>query len=103
MAGVTEFNDSKESLISKIRKRDGRIVSFEQSKISNAIYKALVVTGKPDYPLAEKLAAAPEVRSDAVARAKALIADPNYPNAATVEKIAQRLAENSARLQGEGN
>jgi ribonucleoside-diphosphate reductase alpha chain len=57
MAGVTEFNDSKESLISKIRKRDGRIVSFEQSKISNAIYKALVVTGKPDYPLAEKLAA----------------------------------------------
>ena len=53
--------------------------------------------------LAEKLAAAPEVRSDAVARAKALIADPNYPNAATVEKIAQRLAENSARLQGEGN
>ena len=56
MAGVTEFNDSKESLISKIRKRDGRIVSFEESKISNAIYKALVATGKPDYPLAERLA-----------------------------------------------
>lgn len=56
MAGVTEFNDSKESLISKIRKRDGRIVNFEQSKISNAIYKALVATGKPDYPLAERLA-----------------------------------------------
>ncbi|HKU48954.1 MAG TPA: adenosylcobalamin-dependent ribonucleoside-diphosphate reductase [Nitrososphaera sp.] len=56
MAGVTEFNDSKESLITKIRKRDGRIVNFEQSKISNAIYKALVATGKPDYPLAERLA-----------------------------------------------
>lgn len=59
MAGVTEFNNSKEtsSLIVKIRKRDGRIVDFEQSKISNAIYKALVATGKADYPLSERLAA----------------------------------------------
>lgn len=57
MAGVTEFNSSQGNLITKIRKRDGRIVNFEQSKISNAIYKALVATGKPDYPLAEKLAA----------------------------------------------
>ena len=56
MAGVTEFNN-KETLIAKIRKRDGRIVHFEQSKISNAIYKALVATGKPDYPLAERLGA----------------------------------------------
>jgi ribonucleoside-diphosphate reductase alpha chain len=56
MAGVTEFNNnSKETLIAKIRKRDGRIVHFEQSKISNALYKALVATGKPDYPLAERL------------------------------------------------
>ncbi len=57
MAGVTEFNSSQGNLISKIKKRDGRIVNFEQSKISNAIYKALVATGKPDYPLAERLAA----------------------------------------------
>jgi ribonucleoside-diphosphate reductase alpha chain len=59
MAGVTDFSNSKEttSVIAKIKKRDGRIVSFEQSKISNAIYKALVATGKPDYPLAERLAA----------------------------------------------
>src|SRR5688500_7470920 len=57
MAGLTEFNNnnSKEMLIAKIRKRDGRIVHFEQSKISNAIYKALVATGKPDYSLAERL------------------------------------------------
>jgi 2,4-dienoyl-CoA reductase-like NADH-dependent reductase (Old Yellow Enzyme family) len=53
--------------------------------------------------LAEKLAVTPEVRADAVARAKALIADPNYPNTATVQKIAQRLAENPAQLHGEGN
>ena len=55
MAGVTEeFN---KSLTNQIKKRDGRVVTFEQSKISNAIYKALVATGKPDYPLAEKLSA----------------------------------------------
>jgi ribonucleoside-diphosphate reductase alpha chain len=57
MAGITEFNGSKDTLNSKIRKRSGHIVNFEQSKISNAIYKALVATGKPDYPLAERLAA----------------------------------------------
>jgi ribonucleoside-diphosphate reductase alpha chain len=58
MAGVTEFNNnSKETLIAKIRKRDGRIVHFEQSKISSAIYKALIATGKPDYPLADRLGA----------------------------------------------
>ena len=57
MAGITEFNGSKDTLNSKIRKRSGRIVNFEQSKISNAIYKALVATGKPEYPLAERLAA----------------------------------------------
>ena len=58
MAGLTEFNNnSKETVIAKIRKRDGRVVNFEQSKISNAIYKALIVMGKPDYLLAERLAA----------------------------------------------
>jgi len=56
MAGVTEFNNSKENLIMYIRKRDGRTVNFAQSKISDAIYKALVATGKPNYPLAETLA-----------------------------------------------
>ena len=56
MAGVTEFNDSKDKLIVNIKKRDGRVVNFTHSKISNAIYKALVVTGKADCPLAERLA-----------------------------------------------
>jgi ribonucleoside-diphosphate reductase alpha chain len=56
MAGLTEFNNSKENLIRNIRKRDGRIVGFAESKISDAIYKALVATGKPDYSLAERLA-----------------------------------------------
>jgi ribonucleoside-diphosphate reductase alpha chain len=55
MAETTEFNNSRENLITRIRKRDGRIVDFGKSKISNAIYKALVATGKPDYRLAETL------------------------------------------------
>src|SRR5919109_928009 len=55
MAETTEFNNSRENLITRIKKRDGRIVDFGKSKISNAIYKALVATGKPDYYLAETL------------------------------------------------
>lgn len=55
MAETTEFNNSKGDLITHIRKRDGRVVDFAKSKISNAIYKALVATGKPDYRLTETL------------------------------------------------
>ena len=55
MAETTEFNNPKENLITRIRKRDGRVVDFGKSKISNAIYKALVATGKPDYRLTETL------------------------------------------------
>lgn len=43
--------------------------------------------------LAEKLAAMPAVRAEKVARAKALIADPNYPKAKTIRAIAQQLAQ----------
>ncbi|MEM2923844.1 MAG: ATP cone domain-containing protein, partial [Candidatus Nitrosocaldus sp.] len=44
------------SAIGKIRKRDGSIVEFQTAKITNAIYKALVATRRPDYALAERLA-----------------------------------------------
>src|SRR6478609_7313064 len=55
MAGVTEVNNSNEKTILQIRKRDGRIVEFNQNKISNAIYRALIAMGKSEYQLAEKL------------------------------------------------
>jgi len=32
-------------IISEIKKRDGRIVKFEQQKITDAIHKALVASG----------------------------------------------------------
>ncbi|MGC3956877.1 MAG: hypothetical protein QM813_02585 [Verrucomicrobiota bacterium] len=42
--------------------------------------------------LALKLAATPTTRTEQVARAKALIADPNYPNTKTISQVADRLA-----------
>jgi ribonucleoside-diphosphate reductase alpha chain len=55
MAGVTEFNQKENSIV-LIKKRNGYQVKFEAGKISDAIYKALVATGKPDFSLSEKLA-----------------------------------------------
>jgi len=43
--------------------------------------------------LAQKLVATPVVRTDEVSRAKALIADPNYPDDKTIRAIAQQLAD----------
>ena len=42
-------------IITKIRKRDGRIVDFEQEKITNVISKALTATKQGDGEKAEKL------------------------------------------------
>ncbi len=44
--------------IREIRKRDNRIVPFDQSKISDAIHKAIRSVGGGDRPLADDLAAA---------------------------------------------
>ena len=41
--------------ISKIKKRDGRIVKFEKEKITNAIFKAFEACKKPDRKIAEKI------------------------------------------------
>ncbi|NOJ26494.1 MAG: hypothetical protein DA330_00580 [Nitrososphaera sp.] len=47
MAGVAGFNSSQGNLTSKIRKRYGRIVSFEQSKISGTKQKRCAICGIP--------------------------------------------------------
>ena len=55
---ITEVDDSSNKNtkpIAQIRKRDRGLVEFKNSKISNAIYKALMAAGKADYKLAEKL------------------------------------------------
>ena len=49
-------NSQIESSFAEIRKRNGKTSKFDQSKITNAIYKALMATNKGDRSLAEKLA-----------------------------------------------
>lgn len=39
-----ENNEVRSTTLSKIRKRDGRVVEFDQKKITNAIYKSLIAT-----------------------------------------------------------
>ncbi len=41
--------------ITKVKKRDGNIVNFEQEKIAKAIYKAITATGQADGALSKKL------------------------------------------------
>ncbi len=43
--------------------------------------------------LAQQLAATPDVRADEVARAKALIADPDYPNDKTIRAAARQMVD----------
>ena len=52
----TDLRNSENRSVFYIRKRNGKIVNFEQIKVSNAIYKALSASGKPDRKLAESLA-----------------------------------------------
>ena len=47
-------NDS-DLKITQIRKRDGRVVPFDEEKITNAIYKAIAATGGRDRTLTESL------------------------------------------------
>ncbi len=44
-----------QTTVKKIRKRDGRVVKFDQEKIANAIFKAAESVGGSDNELAEKL------------------------------------------------
>src|ERR687897_2947685 len=53
--GVSEIDKTKNKAVFKIKKRDGRVVNFDESKIAQAIYKALIATGKANFPLAEEL------------------------------------------------
>ena len=48
-------NSQIESSIAEIRKRNGKVTSFDKNKITNAISKALMATNDEDRDLAEKL------------------------------------------------
>ena len=49
-------NSQIESSFAEIRKRNGKTTKFDQNKITNAIYKALMATNQGDRALAEELA-----------------------------------------------
>ena len=49
-------NSQIESTINEIRKRNGVVTTFNENKISNAIFKALAATSKADRVLADQLA-----------------------------------------------
>ncbi|MFH8132421.1 MAG: ribonucleotide reductase N-terminal alpha domain-containing protein, partial [Candidatus Aenigmatarchaeota archaeon] len=51
-----KMSETSEIKISKIRKRDGRIVDFDKNKITEAIWKAAKSVGGKDRALSEKLA-----------------------------------------------
>ena len=53
--GISEIDKTNNKSVFQIKKRDGRLVNFDDSKIEQAIYKALIATGKPNYQLAKKL------------------------------------------------
>ena len=53
----TATSRSPKAIFSFIRKRDGRIVPFDDSRITNAVLKALVVTGEGGMLEAEKICA----------------------------------------------
>jgi ribonucleoside-diphosphate reductase alpha chain len=53
--GKSSKRNISDSKITQIRKRDGRVVPFDEEKITNAIYKAIVATGGRDRTLAESL------------------------------------------------
>ncbi len=46
---------SPKAIFSFIRKRDGRVVAFDQSRITNAVLKALIESGEGGMPEAEKV------------------------------------------------
>ncbi len=52
---MADFSQIENSII-EVKKRDGRVSSFQKDKISNAVYKALVACSRPDHGLADKLA-----------------------------------------------
>ena len=52
---MSDFSQIEDSIV-EIRKRSGKVTSFNRGKISNAIYKALIATGKADRAIAEELA-----------------------------------------------
>ena len=73
------------SLIKKIRKRDGRVVDFDQEKITEAIWKAAQVVGGKDRKTAEKLS------SKVVAVLEYQFSDKEIPTVEEIQDIVEKI------------
>ncbi|MEM5772906.1 MAG: ribonucleoside triphosphate reductase [Candidatus Aenigmatarchaeota archaeon] len=81
--------DSNETKITKIIKRDGRIVDFDQNKITEAIWKAAQAVGGKDRSLSEKLS------SQVVELLKKQLKPGEIPNVEQVQDLVEKvLVEN---------
>jgi hypothetical protein len=88
------FNGGRHARMKKVLKF-GTIVPIDESELDE------LMKPEPRSPLRTKsiqqaLNRTPDVRTEKVARGKALVADPNYPSREQIKKIANLLAANWA-------
>ncbi|MEM3637869.1 MAG: adenosylcobalamin-dependent ribonucleoside-diphosphate reductase [Conexivisphaerales archaeon] len=83
-----------ETQIEQIKKRDGRIVKFEPSKITEAIWKAIKATGSRDRTLAENLSI------EVVRRLESLLPPGSIPSVEDIQDIVERtlIEKGEARI-----
>ena len=71
-------------------------VGLDQAAARKAEVKPEPLSDKADLEASEaldaRLESTPDLRADQVARAKALVADPNYPPANVVRQVADKIA-----------
>ncbi|MEM3737408.1 MAG: ribonucleotide reductase N-terminal alpha domain-containing protein, partial [Candidatus Bathyarchaeia archaeon] len=79
--------------IAQIRKRDGRVVTFERDKITEAIYKASVAAGQPDRRLAE------EIAHQVVAAAEAHFGESQIPTVEDIQDLVERTLIRSGHTE----
>jgi len=74
-----------ETQIQQIKKRDGRIVRFEPSKITEAIWKAIKATGSRDRGLAEKLS------YEVIRKLEELFPSGTIPTVEDIQDVVERI------------
>ncbi len=73
------------SEITKIVKRNGTVVAFDQEKISFAVYRALRAVGKPDRELAK------DISDKVLSRVKNQLEDREVPTVETIQDIVETV------------
>jgi len=80
-------------MIKSIRKRDGKIVPFDQKKIINAIYKASVAVGEPNWSLSENLS------KEVIRRLNKKLKKNNIPSVEEVQDTVEQILIDTAHAR----